>query len=186
MCPAFDASHTTMACGTGRWSVKTGADADAPRVSRAPVAITIAELVALKPPAVRPESSRIAPVELTTYELRNVTLELAKLEFDSDYHLAVNDGKRSMIAEAPFPGCVPSTSSFAADIACARGQVDAKLTVTTSPLRPNVEVTIVGVGFFDEIHSFGAPNGIELHPMIGICFGHDCDPLSGRPSDSTR
>ena len=161
-----------------RWSIKTGADSDAARVDRTPVVTTIADLFALMPPATRPESNRIAPVELTTYELRNVTLELAKLEFDSDYHLGVKDGSREMVVEAPIPGCVSNASPFAADIACARGQVDAKLAVSSAPLRPNLEVTVVGIGFFDEVHpDFGAPNGIELHPIIGICFGHDCDPL---------
>ena len=24
-----------------------------------------------------------------------------------------------------------------------------------------------------------APNAIELHPILAICFGQDCDPLSG-------
>jgi hypothetical protein len=33
--------------------------------------------------------------------------------------------------------------------------------------------SIVGVGFFDVIHGQRgvAPNGIELHPVLGICFG---------------
>jgi hypothetical protein len=33
-----------------------------------------------------------------------------------------------------------------------------------------------GVGFFDRIHGQTgiAPNGIELHPILGICFGQNC------------
>jgi hypothetical protein len=39
-------------------------------------------------------------------------------------------------------------------------------------------VTLFGVGFFDVIHGQRgvAPNGIELHPVLGICFGAGCTP----------
>jgi len=37
-------------------------------------------------------------------------------------------------------------------------------------------VTVTGVGFFDLLHgqSGAAPNGIELHAVLDICFGTDC------------
>ncbi len=46
--------------------------------------------------------------------------------------------------------------------------------------------TVIGVGLFDtyELTSCTlpagfAPNGIELHPVLAICFGQGCDPLQG-------
>jgi hypothetical protein len=37
-------------------------------------------------------------------------------------------------------------------------------------------VSLAGVGFFDfRHHQTGlAPNAIELHPVLDICFGTDC------------
>jgi hypothetical protein len=42
--------------------------------------------------------------------------------------------------------------------------------------RAHATVKIVGVGFFDKIHGQRgvAPNGIELHPVLGICIGAAC------------
>jgi hypothetical protein len=39
-------------------------------------------------------------------------------------------------------------------------------------------VSLVGVGFFDKPHrqTGHAPNAVELHPMVGICFGVGCVP----------
>jgi hypothetical protein len=50
--------------------------------------------------------------------------------------------------------------------------------VTTSPQNPAATVTVVGVGFFDILHGQTgvAPNAIELHPVLQICFGKGCTP----------
>ena len=60
----------------------------------------------------------------------------------------------------------------------ARSEVDAKLNVSTSPQYPSLTVTVRGVGFFDYSHGqIGvAPNAIELHPILQICFGQGCTP----------
>jgi hypothetical protein len=63
-------------------------------------------------------------------------------------------------------------------IEAARGVVDA------SPYRPSRKakidaiVSLVGVGFFDKPHrqTGHAPNAVELHPVVGICFGVGCVP----------
>jgi hypothetical protein len=55
-----------------------------------------------------------------------------------------------------------------------------------SPYRPSrkreidTTVSLIGVGFFDKPHgqSGRAPNAIELHPVLGICFGAGCEPSS--------
>jgi len=79
---------------------------------------------------------------------------------------------RTMIAEIPDPNCVGPGSPFAAGIAHARAQFDAKYTATTDFQTVNVPVQITGVGFFDyqEGQEGIAPNGIELHPIIDIIF----------------
>ncbi|MBU6198231.1 MAG: PKD domain-containing protein [Xanthomonadaceae bacterium] len=77
-----------------------------------------------------------------------------------------------MIAEIPDPACVGAGSPFAADIQNTRGQFDAKYTATTSFQTANIPVQLTGVGMFDFLHGQTgvAPNGIELHPVLGIVF----------------
>ena len=122
---------------------------------------------------------RQAPTETQVWELRDVHLSWDKLEDDSDYHLIVSDGSRSMIVEVPYPGCVTPSSPFFCTITHARHEVEQYLHPTTSAGFPSYTVSLVGVGFFDEIHGQTgvAPNGIELHPVLRICFGRGCNPL---------
>ncbi len=54
-------------CGTERWPVKTLSDGDAARVNFNPVPATVSDLRALPAPGSLPQSSRIAPTELTTF-----------------------------------------------------------------------------------------------------------------------
>ena len=162
-------------CGTERWSVKTGTDSEAPSLSLIPVPNTIAALAAL--PANGGGSGRSSPTETTLYELKDVTLTEVKEESDSDYHLVISDGTHTMIAEIPWPGCATS-SPWECFVSRARSEVDAKYTVSTTPQFPSVTVTVRGFGFFDIMHGQTgvAPNAIELHPVLQICFGSGCTP----------
>ena len=122
---------------------------------------------------------RQAPTETQVWELRDVHLSWDKLEDDSDYHLVVSDGSGSMIVEVPYPGCVTPSSPFSCTITHARHEVEQYVHPGTSASFPSYTVSLVGVGFFDEIHGQTgvAPNGIELHPVLRICFGRGCNPL---------
>jgi hypothetical protein len=159
-------------CGTERWDVKTGTDPQASMVNLAPAPATIAQLAGLPTPSTLPADSRIAPTELQAVILTNVTVEEIKTESDSDYHLVLSDGNgNTMIGEVPYPGCVGSTSPFLCFITNARGAVDTEGTGAT-----NQQATIIGVPFFDFKHGQTgvAPNAIELHPILSICFGQNC------------
>ena len=163
-------------CGVERWSVKTGTDSQAGQVGLAPVGTTIAALAGLSAPSSLPASSRIGPAELQAVRLTNVTLTQYKLENDSDIHLVLTSGGSTMIAEIPDSGCVGNGSPFAAAISAAQASFAAKYTATNSFQSANVPVTITGVPFFDAPHGQTgvAPNAIELHPVLSICFGQDC------------
>ena len=166
---------TSSTCGSERWTVKVGTDSQASSVSLVPHPNTIAVLAAL--PAAGAGNARESPTETTLWELKNVTLTELKLESDNDYHLVLADGTHTMIAEIPAPRC--STSSvWLCFTSSARSVIDAKYTVSSSPQYPAATVTIRGVGFFDLIHGQTgvAPNGIELHPVLQICFGASCTP----------
>jgi hypothetical protein len=175
-------------CGTERWPVKTGTDSQASAIDVTHASDTlIATLTGYPaPPNGGPMSSRIAPQETTEWRLRNVTLTGYKLEADSDFHLVISDGQRTMIVEIPDPGCVGSTSPFTSKIQAARTAFLAKHT-PGSWQTANETISVVGAGFFDVPHGQTgvAANAIELHPVLGICWGANCDPGGGTGSSSS-
>ena len=187
-------------CGVERWAVKTGTDATVSGVSFAPQDTTIAALRAATAPSPIPASTRVAPTETTTWKLTNVTLVEYKLETDSDIHLVLREGAATdcasggtcMIAEIPDSACIGAGSPFAAGAAAAHATFAASYTATGSFQLANVPVTLIGVGMFDFLHGQTgvAPNGIELHSVLGICFGTDCTipataPDAGTPDAGT-
>ncbi|MEP6860147.1 MAG: hypothetical protein ABJE66_05975 [Deltaproteobacteria bacterium] len=167
--------HNGGSCGSERWNVKTGTDSVASSISLVPQPSTIATLVAL--PAAGGGTGRETPTEDTVWELKDVTLTELKLESDSDYHLVISDGSKTMIAEIPYMSCATS-SAWACFISRSRSEIDAKYTVSTSPQYPSATITLRGVGFFDLAHGQNgvAPNAIELHPVLELCFGQGCTP----------
>jgi hypothetical protein len=165
---------STGSCGVERWSVKTGTDADASKITlQSTTATTIAALDALPAPASLPANNRVQPTETTVYRVA-ATLTEYKLEADSDYHLVLSDGGgHTMIAEIPDPACVGASSPLRTSITKARSEFDAKYTASGSFKTVNVAVTVTGVGFFDFAHGQTgvAPNAIELHAVLDIQFG---------------
>src|SRR5882724_8320397 len=169
----FLPGRTSAQCSGESWPVKIGTDADASLVNLSSTSpTTIAALAGISVPSTLPDSARVQPTETTVWVL-NATLVKYVRSFDSDYHMVISDGTRTMIAEIPDPGCVGPGSPFAAGIAHARAQFDAAFTATTTFQTANVPVQITGVGFFDHLEGQEgiAPNGIELHPIIDISFG---------------
>ena len=172
-------------CGAERWTLKTGTDSAATGISLLPKLMTIQDLQAITGPTTFPATTRIAPTEKTVFAIKDVHLAYARLENDSDYHLMLSDLVRTIITEIPFPtegnngGCTTG-SAWQCLIQRARANVDAQ----NFNLQPGVGrnfnqiVSVIGVGFFDPEHGqYGAaPNTIELHPLLGICFGAGCDP----------
>ena len=160
-------------CNSERWSIKTGTDSGASSINlNSPTSTTIANLTAIPAPASIPEDQRIQPTETTLWTL-SATLVKFIHAYDADYHIVFMDSAgRTMIAEIPDPNCVGPGSPFAAGIAHARAQFDAKFTATEDFQTVNVPVQITGVGFFDyqEGQEGVAPNAIELHPIIDIVF----------------
>ena len=169
-----DEEALSGSCGVERWAVKTGTDAAASQVNMTAQDTTIANLRAQPVPSgLGSNSGRFTgTAETQLYRLSNVTLTQYKLETDSDYHLVVADSTgTTMIVEIPAPSCV-SGGPWASSITAARAAMDAKFTPSSSFQTANVPVTITGVGFFDLLHGQTgvAPNGIELHAVLSICF----------------
>jgi hypothetical protein len=181
--PGNYAANCACACGVERWSIKTGSDSASGGVSLLPTLTTIGQLVSIAPPSPFPSSGtpRVSGAETTAFALKDVRLVFARLEDDSDYHLVLSDGTNTMITEVPYPKCV-SGGPWGCLISRARAAVEANIGVSNLMLDMghdhNVIVSVVGVGFWDPEHGqFGvAPNNLELHAILAICFGQGCDP----------
>jgi hypothetical protein len=183
--PATNYQQNGGSCGVERWAVKTGTDDDVNSIDMVPQLTTIAQLDAL---AITNGGTcnRGSPIETTVYELQNVNLEFHDLESDSDYHIIATDGSGgTMIVEIPYPGCVTAgtctttTTPLLCEITHARAAFDG-FKPSTNDTSMGVG-TVIGVAFFDSSHGQDgvAPNAIELHPVLAICLGQDCDPLVG-------
>lgn len=162
-----------LACGEERWPVKTGTDQDAVQVALVATATTVEALRAIPAPP-SPDSrpnSRFAPTETGEVAVSAI-LRVIKREKDQDYHLVIADPETggTMIVEAPNPSCAAG-SRFAGQIAEVRQTLDDYF---HGPIRRRmvveIPVTVTGVPFFDVLHGQEgvAPNGIELHPMLGL------------------
>src|SRR5437879_6592008 len=170
-------------CGVERWPVKTLSDQDAAQVNFAPVPSSVAQLRSLTAPASLPQSSRIPPAEVTVFTVTTQVVEM-KLEDDRDIHLVIaepSEPSATMITEFPdadqCSGAV--ASAHAQEMRTARAAFVAAFGQPSSSQFTNLTgtATITGVGFFDFLHGQTgvAPNGIELHPVIGFSL------ISGGP-----
>jgi hypothetical protein len=166
--------RAATSCGVWRWPVKTGSDADRRKVNKTVVHTTIRYLRARTAPSsfAGHQDRRFLGAERHTYRLR-ARLTQFRLEDDGDIHLVLkNRAGKTMIAEIPRPGCVARSSLWKRAIRVARSRFTNHYPVTTSWHFVNRRISILGLGFFDEIHNVTgqAPNGIELHPVTGIRF----------------
>jgi hypothetical protein len=178
------ASSKQVGCGIERWSVKTLADPAGRALTLSPRATTIRAL-RNKPVPGYLGLRRNRGVERTTFRLRAKLVEM-KLEDDSDIHLVIADPTRSgatMIAEFPLASCTAhATPKARVKMRRARNALIAACGPPSSSFRRlSGTATISGVGFFDQIHGQTgvAPNGIELHPVVGFsgrCGGAPAPP----------
>ena len=115
-----------------------------------------------------------------------------KREDDRDIHLVVadmSDLSHTMIVEFPDVACQgPNNSAKRDQIQSARQAFAAACgTATTSFKSLTGTVTLVGVGFRDQIHGQRgvAPNGIELHPILSVS-GITCGAGGGPTATATQ
>lgn len=163
-------------CGTERWPVKTLSDSDAASVNFSSVQTTVPQLRSLPAPGALPQSSRVAPTELTTYSITALVKEF-KLEDDQDIHLVItdpSDPSQTMIVEFPDASkCSGAVgSAHATDMIAARQALTAAFGQPSSSHFTTISgmATITGVAFFDFQHGQTgvAPNAIELHPVLSF------------------
>ncbi len=169
------AAYGPSYCSGYRWNVKTGQDPQASQVNLGSVTpTTVGFLTSLSAQPSLSDNSRLAPTELTQYEITGTIVDY-QLQHDNDCHVVIQDNSSSnvMITEIPDPACVPSSSPFAAMAANSRSVFSANAASAIGST-----VAIKGVGFFDNntLTSNVAPNKIELHPVLDINFNPGSPP----------
>jgi hypothetical protein len=165
-------------CGTQRWSVKTGVDADAGAIEADMTETTVDELRALDAPQHKPADHRVVPNEERRFRVEAWLIGWRREGNDSDYHIVISDLSKkthTMIIESVDPHCqMACSSTLNAQFKTVRQQLAALGTpvATYKPFPQAKHVVVTGVGFFDFLHGqIGvAPNGIELHPILDIQF----------------
>jgi hypothetical protein len=174
--PSVDASLSGRLngfCGAERGLVKTLQDPAATRINRVALQTTIGKLTRLTAPRLRPANTRIAPVELRTYRVRARLIAMT-LTDASDIKLVIADSRTgvNMIAKFPAPWC-----TLNAPPALKALMNKARTAVETACGTPGANfaiiggnATITGVGYFESVHGQRgvAPNGIEIHPVLGF------------------
>lgn len=158
-------------CGSERAAVKHLTDGFV--LPSQPTVMTIDQLVGMAAPPVGTNSLRF-PVERQLIELRGVHVIGVKQEADSDLHVIVATATGAELnVEAPMAAC-DSASPYAAQLARARAAMNAAMPNVSSSTYTavNLTATIEGMLFFDVLHGQrGAPNGIELHPVLFFATG---------------
>jgi hypothetical protein len=171
------ASAKPASCGLWRWPVKTLSDPLASRVDYTPLTRKVTYLRSLQPPGDvftwGPYKSRTRGIERRTYRLR-VQLVEASRESDRDIHLVVAsrvDRSKTMIVEFPDTACSGAArSAHRAEMKSAWDRLLADCgSIGSGYVKLRGTATITGVGFWDDVHGQPgvAPNGIELHPVLG-------------------
>jgi hypothetical protein len=163
-------------------------------------AATVAELRLLPAPGLLEAHSPRQAEERIVRQLADVRLVCVKYERegDRDLHLVVEQrddevvepsadhgckllhdpapSLHTMIVEVPDPECLPSNHPWRERIARVRALVQSETHPEERARRVNRVVSLRGLAFFDILHGqLGvAPNGIELHPVLAMCFGAGC------------
>ena len=161
-----------VSCGIELWPIKVLTDSNAGLVDTASPATTTITAIDALPVPTNPASRVGDQYELHSY-IVTATLTGYKLEADSDWHLVLSDGSRTMIAEIPLPSCAVGSKVLAL-ITKARASFEAAHSQSQECFNClHQVVTMVGVGFFDKLHGQTgvAPNGAELHPVLGFAIG---------------
>ena len=172
-----------LACGQERWSVKVLGDHDASQIHKTAETETVAHLGSkdfANPTNLdrhHHKDTRIGPQELTTYKVRGLLKGFLK-EGDEDYHIVITDEQdhqKTMIVEIPAADCVSDAKlkkhveQFRTRFAKKYGEPPTTIKWMPTPLKP---IVFRGIGFFDVKHGTPqhgvAPNGMELHPVIGM------------------
>lgn len=153
-----------------RTTVERTVDADASKIIRAPLPITLAQIKATRRPADLVQNSgayaskRAGPFETQIWLLR-ATIDEVFVRADGDYYLVVeSDGLRGVV-EVPDPSQCKG-SPFLKEIKATRLLIDAALHPTVDHKEHHIEAEFTGVGYFGTAGK--NENGARLMPLVSF------------------
>jgi hypothetical protein len=170
---ASKARSSAIGCASARGSVRTLSDARSKLVRFKPRATTVADLLALPRAAPGNRAPRGKGVETTTFKLRADLVGMRQGE-DRGIQLAISqpgNPARTMVVEFPDPRCLAKRTPKKQTIRKARASlVSACGSARRDYAMLEGAATITGVGFRDAGRGKppGAPNGIELSPVLAL------------------
>jgi hypothetical protein len=167
--------------GAYRWPVRTAADDDVAKVGTTIVTTTIKALTDQPRPPDMPlkavripnyQSRRASPVETTRWSVEaNITAY--KRQISGGYRMTIGDADgNTMIAVAQDPKVLRSRSPLASEMGAVVRKLTRRFKFGPRFVKTEVSVRLVGLGFFNRWHaqSAGAPNVLELQPLLDIVF----------------
>lgn len=189
LAPVLPGSGGRLKGAIQRWAVRTASDPEAQSIDTAPKSVTLEELIDFKRPRELPLSGlsgergnhRYPSVETSVYVLE-ARLIAYRLIMSGDFRLILEGGAgKTMLAAIPKddPEHVSPDSPFSQQIAAARAAFRRHFNVRRSNeeqqsgwVAVDARVRVTGVGYFADLHRQKgvAPNGIEIHPVVGIEF----------------
>jgi len=156
-------------CGGNLWRLKTLSDQDRSKVALDPQSTTIGAIRDRKGPG-RVPTRRITAFQLHVWEVPGQVTSF-RLDPTVAIRLQLFDDGAYLDAVIPAPSCLPGTTRDRADIAAAWHAFTSKCGRATSNWQSFGAILAVrGVGFWSGNHPLrgAAPNGAELHPVIGL------------------
>jgi hypothetical protein len=156
-------------CGVDRQAIKVASDLLAKKIVLTAENVDISQLIAS--PVIKTGKTRLA-IEHYTYQIKAKIIGY-KLEADQDYHIVIQQGKDTMVVEAPAPEC-SEKSWYKTRINFVRNKLDSLLPSAPKrkyrKLAAPICATFYGIYFVDKVHGQTgvAPNGVELHPLLNV------------------
>ncbi len=162
--------HEAGDTGSERWAVKLMRDPGAAKVNLTPNVATVEQLIALPVPfKTFPSDNTRYPSECQTYTVTGKIVG-GKLEQDGDLHVVIaGTSGKTMIIEFPNPK-QSATGTHGTECAAARAAFTTQFGKMGRWKKLTGAITVTGPSFFDKLHKQTgvAPNGIEIHPVLGF------------------
>jgi hypothetical protein len=156
-------------CGGELWRLKTFSDLDRGKVDLNAQPTTIGAIRERKGPG-RVPRRRTTPFQLHAWDIAGQVTAF-KLDPTGAIRLQLYDDGAYLDAVIPSPTCLSGKSRDRADIAAAWRAFTAKCGKATPSWQSfGAVLAVSGVGFWSGSHPLrgAAPNGAELHPVIGL------------------
>jgi hypothetical protein len=170
--------------GVYRWPVRTASDEDVAKINSSIVKTTIEALSKQPRPLDMPlravripnyQTRRATPIETTRWSVET-HITAYKRQTSGGYRMTLQDTEGiTIIAVAQDPSILRSSSPLSAEMASVVRKLTTRFKFGPTFTKTNVPVRVVGLGFFNRWHvqSPGAPNMLELQPLLDIEFLED-------------